>query len=36
MQKLVDGQWDESEFLVVEPGCKIKENLTTDGIISAE
>jgi hypothetical protein len=36
MQKFVDGDWDESEFLVVEPGRKIKENLTDKGIIKAE
>ena len=36
MQKFVDGQWDESEFLVVKPGRKIKENLTEKGIIKAE
>ena len=36
MQKLVDGRWDNSEFLAVEPGHKIKENVTTDGIINAE
>jgi hypothetical protein len=36
MQRLVDGQWDEREFLIVRPGQKIGENLTGDGIIKAE
>ena len=36
MQKLIDGQWDESEFLVVKPGQKIGEDLTNDGIMKAE
>ena len=36
MQKLVDGRWDEDEFLVIEPGRKITEDLTSKGIIKAE
>jgi hypothetical protein len=36
MQKLIDGDWHESEFLVVKPGQKIGEDLTNDGIIKAE
>ncbi|MBC8470013.1 MAG: DUF1638 domain-containing protein [Planctomycetes bacterium] len=36
MQKLIDGDWHESEFLVVEPGQKIGEDLTNDGIMKAE
>jgi len=33
MQRLVEGDWGESEFLVVKPGEKIGEDLTSDGII---
>ena len=36
MQKLIDGDWRESEFLVVKPGQKIGEDLTNDGIMKAE
>jgi len=36
MQKLVDGHWHDSKFLVVKPGQKISEDLTNDGIIKAE
>ncbi len=36
MQKLIDGNWHESEFLVVKPGQKISEDLTNDGIMKAE
>jgi hypothetical protein len=36
MQKLVDGIWNEKEFLVVNPGQKIVEDLTNAGLIKAE
>ena len=36
MQKLIDGDWSESEFLVVKPGQKIGEDLTNDGLMKAE
>jgi hypothetical protein len=36
MQQLVDGQWDESKFLRVEPGQKITADLTDPGLIRAE
>ncbi len=36
MQKMVDGQWDEEEFLVLKPGEKIAEDVTNQGIIKAD
>jgi hypothetical protein len=36
MQKLVDGIWNEKEFLVVNPGQKIAEDLTNAGLIKDE
>ena len=36
MQRLVDGQWDEKEFLIVRPGQKIAEDLTNEGIIKGQ
>ena len=35
MQRLVDGVWDEREFLILKPGQKITEDLTNEGIIKA-
>lgn len=36
MQRLVDGDWAESEFLTVKPGQTIAEDLTNEGIIKTE
>jgi len=36
MQRMLDGQWNEDEFLVLEPGQTIKEDLPSDRIIRAE
>jgi hypothetical protein len=36
MQRLLDGKWDESEFLVVRPGEKISEDISNTGLIKAE
>jgi hypothetical protein len=35
LEKLMAGQWDKEEFLVLEPGETIKENLTGEGIIKS-
>jgi hypothetical protein len=36
MRRLLDGDWNDNEFLVVQPGQKIKEDLTSRGIITAD
>jgi hypothetical protein len=35
MQRFVDGLWSEKEFLIVPPGRRIVEDVTSDGIIGA-
>ena len=36
MQRLLDGDWNEAEFLTIKPGSRIAEDLTEPGIIKAE
>ena len=36
MQRLVDGGWNEGEFLTIQPGQTIAEDLTNEGIIKTE
>jgi len=36
MQRLLDGDWTEDDFLIVQPGRKIGEDLTSQGLICAE
>ncbi|MHC4346828.1 MAG: DUF1638 domain-containing protein [Planctomycetota bacterium] len=36
MQRLLDGDWNDSQFLLVKPGQKIAEDLTSTDIIKAE
>ncbi len=34
-QRLLDGKWDENDFLVIQPGQRICEDFSGDGIIKA-
>jgi hypothetical protein len=36
MQRLLNGKWNDSEFLAVRPGEKISEDITNNGILKAE
>ena len=36
MQRLLDGKWDETEFIVARPGEKISEDIANNGILKAE
>ena len=35
-QKLLDGSWNDSDFLIIKPGRKITEDLTDNGIIKVQ
>lgn len=36
MQRFVDGVWNENEFLIIRPGEKITEDVTSKGIIKSQ
>lgn len=36
MQRLVNGEWNDTDFLTVQPGATIRDNLTGDGIVKQE
>jgi hypothetical protein len=36
MQRFVDGIWNENEFLIIHPGEKIAEDVTSEGIIKSQ
>lgn len=36
MQRLLDGDWKNDDFLIVEPGCSIRDDLTEPNIIISE
>lgn len=36
MQNLLDGNWNEKDFLTIKPGQTIKEDLTNPGIVKAQ
>jgi len=35
VQRLIDGNWDEKDFLILNPGQSIAEDLTSQGVIKA-
>lgn len=35
-QRLLDGDWDDKDFLIIKPGQKVTEDLTGNGIIKAQ